>query len=137
MNHPQVLVYETDGRIADLLRDLARERRWPLRQPRRPEACLSLLQDGGPAVLVLKVGADLVRQMTLLERVALLCPTTATVVVCDEADEMLADLAWDLGATYVLAPPQSRDRLPALVAELMGLPAPHGGGRGDAAVEDA
>jgi DNA-binding NtrC family response regulator len=137
VNHPQVLIYETDGRLADLLRGLAKERRWALRQPRRPEACLSLLQTGGPAVLVLRVGADLVRQMTLLERVTWLCPEAATVVVGDEANEVLAGLAWDLGASYVLAPPESRDRLPALVAELMGLPATRGGSRGEPAVEDA
>jgi hypothetical protein len=162
VNHPQVLIYETDSRLADLLRGLAKERRWALREPRRSEACLGLLQGGGPAVLVIRVSADLVRQMalqepmsddetaalekqyrnlvrqmTLLERVTWLCPTIATVVVCDEANEMLAGLAWDLGASYVLAPPQSRERLPALVAELMGLPATRGGSRGEPAVEDA
>ena len=138
MNHPQVLVYETDGRLAGLLRDLAKERRWALREPRRSEACLSLLQGGSPAVLVIRVGGDLVRQMTLLERVAWLCPEAATVVVSDDADELLAGLAWDLGASYVLFPPQSRDRLPCLVAELMGAP-PWGRGsqQDEPAVEDA
>jgi hypothetical protein len=32
----------------------------------------------------------------------------------------LAGLAWDLGASYVLAAPQPRERLPELVAGLMG-----------------
>jgi hypothetical protein len=163
VNHPQVLIYETDGHLAELLRDLAKERRWALREPRRPEACLSLLQRGGPAVLVIRVNGDLVRQMTLpepmsddetaalekqyrnlvrqmtlLERVAWLCPETATVVVSDDANEMLAGLAWDLGASYVLFPPQARDRLPGLVAELMGVPAGRRGeARGEPAVEDA
>jgi DNA-binding NtrC family response regulator len=138
VKHPQVLIYESDGRLAEMLRNLAKERRWALREPRRPEACLTLLQDGGPAVLVLRVGGDLGRQMTLLERVAWLCPETATVVMSDEANETLAGLAWDLGASYVLFPPQSRDRLPALVAELMGVPpSRRGEKRGEPAMEDA
>jgi hypothetical protein len=138
VKHPQVLVYETDTRLADLLRDLARQRRWALREPRRLEACLDLLRAGGPAVLVLRVSGDGARPLALLERVTWLCPHAATVVVGDEANEVLAGLAWDLGASYVLFPPQSRDRLPALVGELMGLPAPPGGeGGGEPAMEDA
>jgi hypothetical protein len=138
VNHPQVLIYETDGCLAELLRNLAREQRWALREPRRAEACFTLLQGGGPAVLVIRVGGDLVRQMTLLEQVAWLFPETATVVVSDEANEMLAGLAWDLGASYVLFPPQPRDRLPGLVAELMGIPLRGGGERSDkSAVADA
>ena len=36
MRHPQVLVYEPDGRLAKLLRDAieARKLKWALREPR-------------------------------------------------------------------------------------------------------
>jgi hypothetical protein len=37
--------------------------------------------------------------------------------------ECLAAVAWDLGAAYVLLPPQSREALPNIVAGLLGLPA--------------
>jgi DNA-binding NarL/FixJ family response regulator len=119
MRHPQLLVYETDGRLAERLRDLAGKQRWALREVRQSEACLRLLRAGGPAVLVLKVGRDLVRELTLLERVAWLAPDTARIVVGDVDDPALAGLAWDLGASYVLFPPEDRGLLPDLVVGLM------------------
>ena len=132
MRLSQVLVYETDGRLAALLRPLAEPRKWSLREPRRPESCLRLLRGGGRAVLVLKLGPvprreeagpaepALVQELSLLERVTRLCPETATVVVGDADHAALAALAWDLGAAYVLFPPQPRDGLPDVVAGLLG-----------------
>jgi hypothetical protein len=142
MRLPQVLVYETDGRLAALLRPLAEPRGWSLREPRRPESCLRLLGRGGPAVFVLKLGSvprreatllgqgqgeeavvegrALVNELSLLERVTRLCPEAATVVVADADHAELAALAWDLGAAYVLAPPLPRDGLPDIVSGLLG-----------------
>jgi hypothetical protein len=138
MRLPQVLVYETDGRLAALLRPFAAPRHWSLREPRRPESCLRLLRGGGRAVLVLKLGSlpgqeatpqdrALVNELSLLERVTRLCPETATVVVGDADHAELAALAWDLGAAYVLFPPQPRDGLPDIVSGLLG----QAGGRPD------
>jgi hypothetical protein len=120
MRHPQVLVYEADGRLAALLRPLAEDRKWFLREPRRAHAVLSRLRRGGPAVLVLRVGRDLEGEMTLLERAAWLFPAARTVLVADAELAWLAPLAWDLGAACVLAPPQPREWLPEIVAGLMG-----------------
>jgi len=130
MRHPQLLVYERDGLLAHLLRRTGKAGQprkpsdWSLRQPRRPETCLRLLSRGGPSLLVLEVGHDLERELTLLERVTWLHPETATVVVGDTEDAALAGLAWDLGATYVLFPPLPRDQLldvtDALMARLAG-----------------
>jgi hypothetical protein len=122
MRLPQVLVYETDGRLASLLRETAQARRLTVREPRQPEACLRLLRRG-PGVLVLKLGRDPGPELLLLERVSWLCPEAATVVVGDEEHRPLAAVAWDLGAAYVLLPPQGRDVLPAVVAGLLALPA--------------
>jgi hypothetical protein len=119
MHHPQILVYESDGKLAVLLRPLAEERKWVLREPRQVAPCLRLLRRGGPGVLVIKAGRDLERELTLLEQVAWMCPETATVLVGDAESAVLAGLAWDLGATYVLFPPQPRERLPEIVAGLM------------------
>jgi hypothetical protein len=47
MRFPQIVVYERDDRLAELLRPTALERRWKLRQPRRSESCLRLLQLSG------------------------------------------------------------------------------------------
>ncbi len=87
---------------------------------RRPETCLRLLARGGPAVLVLKAGRDLERELALLERAVWLYPDAPVVLAADGDRPELAGLAWDLGAAYVLLPPQPRERLPEIVAGLMG-----------------
>ncbi len=124
MRRVQVLVYEHDSRLTGLLGERAAARNWWLREVRHAGACLRLLQGGGAGVLVLKVGRDLEREFVLLERVARRFPDTATVLVGDADNPTLAALAWDLGARYVLAPPQPREQLPDLVAALMGPAAP-------------
>jgi DNA-binding NtrC family response regulator len=116
MRFPQVVIYENDGRIADLLRRESNSRRWSLREPRRPETCLRLLRRGGPNVLVLKVGTDLHQELTLLDRVSWLYPETAAIVVADADNPVLRGLAWDLGATAVLFPPQQRYYLVDIVS---------------------
>jgi hypothetical protein len=123
MLHPQIIVYEWDGRLATLLRETAETHRWSLREPRQLGACLRLLRRGGPAVLVVRAGRNLEQELSLLERVAWLFPQTAAVLVGDAEQAPLAGLAWDLGAAYVLMPPQPRERLPDIVAGLMGSPA--------------
>src|SRR5262245_19110819 len=120
MRYPQLVIYEGDGQLAALLRPLAEQRRWSLREPREVGACLRLLRRGGPAVLVLKVGRDLEREFTLLERVGALCPEATAVVVGDAEHARLAGLAWDLGAALVHLPPLPPETLPEAVAGLMG-----------------
>jgi len=103
----QVLVYENDRRIADLLRRENSERSWPIREPRRLETCLGLLRKGGRSVLVVRLGRDLMQELRLLECVTWLFPETGTVVIGDAMSPALVDLAWDLGASLVfpLLPP--------------------------------
>ena len=55
MQYPQILVYETDGLLAAMLRETAKVKRWALREPRKPESCLRLLRSLCPSVLVLKI----------------------------------------------------------------------------------
>jgi DNA-binding response OmpR family regulator len=120
MRYPQLLVYEMDGRLAVLLRDLTEERKWSLRETRRSDGVLRLLSNGGPTVLVLKLSADRNAELTLLHRVSWLFPETAVIVVLDAETAGLAGLAWDLGASYVLMPTQDRELLLGLVGGLMG-----------------
>jgi DNA-binding NtrC family response regulator len=120
LRQPQLLIHEFDERLADSLRETAKSQAWALREPRQIDACLRLLKNAGPSVLVVRLGRDLQHELTLLERVSWLRPEIATVVVGDTEDVTLACLAWDLGASYVLFPPQSRDCLPDIVRGLMG-----------------
>jgi len=55
----------------------------------------------------------------MLEQVSWLYPDAATVLVGDSDQAWLAGLAWDLGAHWVLLPPQTRERLPEIVTGLM------------------
>jgi DNA-binding NarL/FixJ family response regulator len=119
MRYPQLLVYESDGRLAERLRALARDRRWSLREPRRPEACVRLLRHGGPNVLVLKLGRNLESEMALLQQVSTNFPETASIVVADTDKPALTGLAWDLGARYVLVPAQPHERLIEVVAAFL------------------
>ena len=120
MRLPQIVVYEKDGRLKLQLEALAEVRRWALREARQPESCLAYLNQSGPAVVVIKAGRDLECELGLLERAAWLYPDAAVVVVGDGDRPEWAGLAWDLGAAYVLLPPQARERLPEIVAGLMG-----------------
>jgi hypothetical protein len=118
MRFPQLLIYEKDGRLAELFRRQRKPLHWSVREPRRPETCLRWLQRGGPSIVVLKVGNDLLEELTLLDRVNWLFPDTATVVIGDTDNPVLAGLAWDLGAALVLFPPQHRYDLPEVVNRL-------------------
>jgi hypothetical protein len=143
MRYPQILVFESDGLLAGMLRETAKTNRWVLREPRRPEACLRLLRSLCPSVLVLKIAnqakrepglplkdeeqrariesrqREQVRSLELLDQVHWLYPDTAIVVVGDAEDVSLTGQAWELGGSYVFMPPQSRQQLPQLVTALM------------------
>ncbi len=120
MHHPQLLVYESDGRLAAALRPLAEKNKWLLREPRQLSACLRLFDRGGPGVLVLRPGRNQNANWPRWKQLSWLHPDAATVLVGDSDQAWLAGLAWDLGVRWVLLPPQTRERLTEIVAGLMG-----------------
>lgn len=119
MRCPQLLVYESDRRLATLLQPLADKNNWLLREPRQLSACLRLLDRRGPGLLLLRLSADAERELALVEQVAWLHPDTAIVLVIDGEQAGLAGLAWDLGVRWLLTPPHTRERLTEIVVELM------------------
>jgi len=119
MRYPQLLVHESDGRTANLLRATAQTQGWSLYELRRPGAGLARLRRGGPNVLVLRVGRNLEGEMSFLEQVGVLFPDTATLVIDDGASAALTNLAWDLGARYVLSRWGPREHLTDIVVGLM------------------
>ena len=119
MRSPQLVVYERESWIADLLRGTAGTWKWILRELRQDSACLRVLRHAGPSVFVMELREDLEPDLALLERVTRLCPETASIVVASSSESRLTALIWDLGATYVLAPPHPRDALLTVVMHVM------------------
>jgi DNA-binding NtrC family response regulator len=111
MQHAQLLAFGVESRLAEVLRELAQNRALWLREVRHPKTCLNLLRRGGAGVLVLRLGKNLDHELALLEQVSHLFPSTRTIVVGPAANSSLAALAWDLGAAYVLFPPQPIEKI--------------------------
>jgi chemotaxis response regulator CheB len=125
MKLPQVVVYESDGALAAQVRRLAGENAWLVRESRQPDACLQLLAEVRPSVLLLKIERELLDGLTLLGRVTERAPDCPVVLVSDvkmegaEQRAQLSALAMDLGARYVLFPPLQTPVIEDLVAGLM------------------
>jgi DNA-binding response OmpR family regulator len=119
MRQAQILVYESDGRLAQLLRAPAEARGWRLRELRQASPALDVLHEGGP-ILVLKLGRDLYEELARLEEVTWGWPETATVVVSNSDHPEQTALLWDLGAAAVLLPADPLTDVQDLVAGLMG-----------------
>jgi hypothetical protein len=135
MRYPQLVVFEHDGRLAWLLKDICATQRWSLKETRQVEGCLRLLRTGGPAILITRIAGktnkeqpaeetereqkDLERSFVLIDRAHWLRPDAAIVAVSELEDAALTALAWDLGASYVLAPPQLVGALPELIGHMM------------------
>src|SRR5947199_6516929 len=118
MRTAQLLIHEPDGRLTALLEGLP----CLLRHPRSAAECLEMLRPGEPAVLVVKFGANLEQELTLLASVADLHPDVGIVVVGEAVHAPVAGLAWDLGADYVLLLPQPVDLIVETVRGLLGSP---------------
>jgi DNA-binding response OmpR family regulator len=119
---PQLLICERDreqGPLLALLRERALAQGWWLREVQDMEATLRLLRDADPGVLVLEVGRQVPKEFALVQRVKSTCPGAAVVVVGYVENVALSNLAWDLGADYVLFPPLPPELLPDVVAGLM------------------
>ena len=90
---------------------------WPLTASHE---CLEMLVDpfgnrtvaGGPPPQATGAAAQ-------LERVTYLAPECQSVAVIESGDARLANLAWDLGAAYVLLPAQLPQQLADLVTALL------------------
>src|SRR5262245_61322832 len=125
MRHPQIVVYESDGWLAEQVRELARENGWLVRESRQPDACLNLLLEARPAVVLLKLERNLVDELSLLRTLHDRVPDRPVAVFSDvkldnaAQRSSLAGLAYDLGARYVMFPPLMRTSIEDLTAGLM------------------
>lgn len=125
MNYPQVVIYESDGWLAAQARDLARDSGWLLREPREPDACLSLLREARTSILLLRLERKMIDEFNLLATVRERVPECPVIVFCDaKLDSVsqrlsIAALAYDIGARYVMFPPLTRTLVEDIVAGLM------------------
>src|SRR5438132_13279573 len=125
MKLAQVIVYESDGALAGQVRRLAGENSWLVRECRQSDACLELVAESRPSVLLLKLERDLQDGLTLLARAAERAPDCPVVLVSDvkmegaEQRAQLSALAMDLGARYVLFPPLQSPVIEDLVSGRM------------------
>lgn len=118
MRQAQVLVYELDGKLANVLRPVLEPQGWRLRELRNPPAVLEVLREGGE-VLVLKLGRDLYEELSLLEQVRWAYPETHIVVAAVADYPELTGFLWEIGAHFVLLPPIEPDHLWEIVTRLM------------------
>jgi hypothetical protein len=127
MRHPQILIVAFDDWLRKQLTEFAHDHRWLLKETRQYGACLTLLQEPRPTVLIAQLDPHTENANAALEflvAVKQLQPNVAIVVVSDvkmSEDErtVWTATAFDLGARYVLFPPLSRPVLEDLVGGLM------------------
>jgi hypothetical protein len=119
MRFPQVVVLESDGRLAHVLAGLVAEKRWVLRESRRIDACRRNLRTATPTVLVVALPASGVAELEFLGEAARLSDVRCVAVCTADEPVALPGLAWDLGADCVVSPPLTLNHLPEIVAGLM------------------
>ncbi len=127
MRHPQLIVLAFDDWLGKQLAEFARDHRWVLKEVRQTGACLALLREPRPTVLLAQLdphAADVAAPLAFLADVHLGFPHVLTAVVSDvklNEDERVGwtATAFDLGARFVLFPPLSRPILEDLVGGLM------------------
>jgi DNA-binding NtrC family response regulator len=119
MRQAQVVTHGVDGALAERLRELAQTKGFRLRETSQLSACANLLDSSSPSVLVVVLGRDLERELALLELAHASMPRTATIVIGEADHPVLAGLAWELGATFVLFPPMPVEWLGDLLENML------------------
>ena len=119
MQQGQIVTYGIDGVLAERLREFAQTRRLWLRETNQIAACRSLVGAAGPPVLIMALGADLERELTLLEHVHMAKPATAIIAIGEADNPTLAGLALQLGATFALFPPTPVEKIFDILPRLL------------------
>ena len=116
---PLVLVHERERRLALVLRPFAEENRWLLREQRRQDQILRLLQRRGPGTFIMQVSVTPEKDLALLQRVREASAQTGIIAVLDRENPALAGLVWDLGANMVFFAPVAPQALADTVSTLL------------------
>jgi DNA-binding NtrC family response regulator len=120
MKRPQVIVVESDDRLASQLTGPIGEKHWRLRATRRAERCMKFLVQDRPTVVVVRLGEPPGAELGWLSRVAGRLPGVRTVAIGGAANAaVVAGVVWDLDIDFALFPPLALDLLPEIVIGLM------------------
>ena len=119
MQKTQLLTYGIEGVLAERLEELAQARRIWLRATSQFAACQNLVQSSPPRIFVLRLGRDLERELALLEQVHACLPRTATIVIGEADNPVLAGLAWEMGATFAIFPPMPVEVITELIVRIL------------------
>lgn len=118
MNFPIVVVHEAGKRLGERLLVACPERRWILCQVRAADECVAALPVGVAAVAVVEMGRR-ARDLELLDRIRVVRPMAAVVVVMDQIDPGLDRICRELGAVEAFSSPRAFVELPATVEALV------------------
>ncbi len=119
MHQTQIVTYGVEGVLGKRLQELAQTRRCWLRETNQLAACENLAQTAAPSVFILRLGRDLERELALLERIHAAMPETATIVIGEADNPVLAGLAWDLGATFASFPPMPVELITEIIERVL------------------
>ena len=119
MHQAQIVTYGVEGVLAERLHELAETRRCRLRETNQLAACQNLVQSLAPSIFILRLGRDPERELALLEWVHASLPATATIVIGEADNPVLAGLAWELGATFALFPPMPVEVITEIVSAIL------------------
>lgn len=114
----QLVVVESDDRLARLLGDVCAANGWRLRQLRRIKAASNALKED-PSLVLLRLGRDLHAELKFLEYAHWSYPQVPVVAVVDQSHPELENLLWELGAACILRWPTDREWLTAVVEKAM------------------
>ena len=119
MHRAEIIACGLNEAALDRLQTQVRKGGVWLRPVQHDRPCFDLAARNSSAVVILHLGRDLEKELGLLRRLTWLLPDCRCVVTGEEANPDLAGLAWDLGAAYVLFPPQSWELLGEIALGLL------------------
>lgn len=119
MRQALIINYGLEGKAADRLSAAAEELGVWCRAIRDAKACLRALEKAERAVLVIRLGRHLEQELSLLQQTHRHFPEARPIALADSDNPMIATLAWELGAAFVLSRPLPWELLPDLVTGIL------------------
>ncbi len=125
MLHPQIIVKEADGWLAEQIRDVARENSWIVREIRDPIQCEETICSNRPTILLVVMGKKIIDDLKLVSRIYYCDPDCGIAVFGSTKYEGaaqragIAGLLYDVGVRYAMFPPLTKNLIEDLTYGLM------------------